>query len=143
MAHYYQIPLNFKDILKRREHVYCSFEDSIRQHLHLLITTTWGECKLDGEYGSFFWDNDFDILSTNARRKEMITHSIQYAVQQYEKRIHKVRVDVEIVQAEVKNDHEGVNLKRRVGITINGTMLKNNQPIKFQSNFFIGPFATE
>ena len=143
MKEYYQIPLNFKELFKKKDHAYCSFENSIRQHSQLLITTTWGECKLDAEYGSFFWDNDFDILSTNAKRKEMITHSIQYAVQQYEKRIHKVRVDVEIMQAEVRNEQEGVHLKRKVSIQINGVMHKNNQPIRYNASFFVGPFAKE
>ena len=142
MKSYYKIPLQFKKLLKKDDLEYCSFENSIRQNLQLLITTVWGECKLDSEYGSFFWESDFDILSSNAKRKEMITHSIQFAIQQYEKRIHKVRVDVEVLQAEVRNEQEGICLKRKINISVSSVMIMSNQALLFSTSFFIGPFAT-
>ncbi len=143
MEGYYRFPISFSNILQKRDLLKCSLEESVARHIQLLITTTWGENKMDAEYGSFFWDNDFDILSTNAKRKEMIIHSIQYAVHKYEKRLHKIKVEVDIRQAEIRNEQEGTRLKRKVDITVIGVLKKNNQPFKYQTSFYIGPFATE
>ena len=143
MEGYYRFPLFFKDIFQKKDLPKCSLEESVARHIQLLIVTSWGENKMDGEYGSFFWDNDFDILSTNARRKEMITHSIVYAIHRYEKRLHKTHVDVEIRQAEIRNEQEGTRLRRKVDIVVSGVLKKNNQRFRYQTGFFIGPFATE
>jgi predicted component of type VI protein secretion system len=143
MESFYKFPLKFEDVLQKRDLVRCSLEESVARNIQLLIITTWGENKMDHEYGSFFWDNDFDILSTNARRREVILHSIQFAIHQYEKRLQKVRVEVDVKQAEIKNEQEGTRLRHKIDIVIHGVLKKNNQPFKFQTGFFIGPFAID
>ncbi|MBP6623724.1 MAG: GPW/gp25 family protein [Chitinophagaceae bacterium] len=143
MEGYYKFPLKFDQIFQKRDLPRCALDESVARHIQLLIITSWGENKMDPEYGSFFWDNDFDILSTNSRRREIIMHSIQYAIAQYEKRLHKVRVEVDIKQTEIKDAQDGTRLRRRIDIVIHGILKKNNQNFKFQTGFFIGPFAIE
>ncbi len=143
MEGYYKFPLRFETIFAKKDLPKCSIEESIARNIQLLITTVWGENKMDQEYGSFFWENDFDILTTNAKRREIVIHSIQFAIQQYEKRLQKVRVEVDIKQAEVRNEQEGTRLRRKIEMLITGTIKKNNQAFRFQTGFFIGPFAME
>jgi phage baseplate assembly protein W len=143
MEGFYKFPLRFDDIFAKKDLPKCSIEESIARNIQLLITTVWGENKMDQEYGSFFWENDFDILTTNAKRREIIIHSIQYAIQRYEKRLQNVRVEVDIKQAEVRDEQSGTRLRRKIDMVITGTIRKNNQMFRFPTGFFIGPFAME
>ncbi|HJT73488.1 MAG TPA: GPW/gp25 family protein, partial [Chitinophaga sp.] len=80
---YYKLPLNFSRILQKQDLPECSLEESVQQHIHLLITTVLGENKDDPQYGCQLWDSDFDIRATNNEVKEQVERSVRNAITRY------------------------------------------------------------
>jgi hypothetical protein len=50
-AKYLRLPFRPDMLIARQEHPICSLNESIAQHLHLLVTTYYGECKFDESFG--------------------------------------------------------------------------------------------
>ena len=140
MQNYLKLPLKFEQFFDRNKLDTCSIKDSIARNLHLLITTFLGENKQDLQYGSQFWDNDYDIHLSNDRRREIVIQSLKTQIASYEKRLINVSVDVNIKQAEFKSN-TGVQLRRKVGIIISGLVARSKEPFRFQTGFFIGPLS--
>ena len=44
---YYNLPIDFKALIEKRDLAKTTLETSIDQQLFLLATTAWGECKFD------------------------------------------------------------------------------------------------
>ncbi|HQW83559.1 MAG TPA: GPW/gp25 family protein [Ferruginibacter sp.] len=138
MADYLKLPLKFEQFFQKKKLDRCSLTDSIARNIHLLITTQLEENKQDDNYGSQFWDHDYDIHMTNSIRRDVIINSLKTQLLKYEKRLTRPVVEVNVVQKEyrlIKN----LQLKRKVEITVKGNLLRNNEPFRFQTNFYIGP----
>jgi len=99
-----------------------------------------GENKLDWEYGSQFWDNDFDIHLSSDSRRENIINSLRKQIAAYEKRLANVALEVNVKQME-KAGSMGRQIRRRIEIIITGAIARSNEPFKFQTGFYIGPLA--
>ena len=74
---YYKLPLDFQGLMKRRDIDKISIEDSIRQNIFLISTTSFGECKFDESFGSEIWEMDFDLLKSNNNLREMMMNSLK------------------------------------------------------------------
>ena len=140
MQDYLKLPLKFEQFFDKNKLDTCSIKDSIARNLHLLITTFLGENKQDPQYGSQFWDNDYDIHLSNDRRREIVIQSLKTQIASYEKRLINVSVDVNIKQAEFKSN-TGVQLRRKVGIIISGLVARSKEPFRFHTRFFIAPLS--
>lgn len=116
----------------------CSLKDSIARNIHLLITTQLEENNQDYTYGSQFWDHDYDIHMTNASRREIVITSLKKQLQQYEKRLLKPVIEVNVIQKEYKLS-DNLQLRRRIEIVVKGSLLRTNEPFLFKTGFFIGP----
>lgn len=140
MKDYFRLPLRFEQFFQKNKLNTCPINHSIASNLHLLITTGQGENKLDWEYGSQFWDQDFDIhLSGDSRRESIIT-CLKKQIASYEKRLINVSLDVNVRQME-KPVGMGKQIRRRIEITVVGAIARSNEPFKFQTGFFIGPLS--
>lgn len=137
---YLRLPLKLDQILEKKKLDSCTMKESIARNIHLLITTTLGENKQDLQYGALFWEYDYDIHMANDTRRDTVISSIKRQVQQYEKRLNNVAVDVNVKQAEYKAMN-GRQLRRRVEITISGLIARSNEAFRFQTGFFIGPLS--
>ncbi|MES2774742.1 MAG: GPW/gp25 family protein [Bacteroidota bacterium] len=140
MQNYLRLPLRFEQFFQKSRLNTCPINHSIASNLHLLITTALGENKLDWEYGSQFWDLDFDIHISADSRRENIISSLKKQIANYEKRIHNVTLEVNVKQTE-KTVGAGKQIKRRIEIIITAAISRSNEPFKFQTGFFIGPLA--
>lgn len=140
MKDYLKLPLRFESIFQRSTLAVCSLKDSISRNLHLLITTSIEENKQNLDYGSSFWDNDYDIHLTNDSRKQIILDNVKKQINLFEKRIINVVVDVSVKQA-VFNGNINPELKRRIEITVKGNLARSNESYIFQTGFFIGPLT--
>jgi predicted component of type VI protein secretion system len=76
----------------------------------------------------------------NDTRREAVITSIKRQVQQYEKRLSNVAVEVNVKQSEYKA-MSGRQLRRRVEITVAGLIARSNEAFRFQTGFFIGPLS--
>lgn len=138
MADYLKLPLKFDQFFQKKKLDRCGLKDSISRNIHLLITTQLEENNQDHNYGSQFWDHDYDIHMTNSIRREMIMNSLKAQMLKYEKRLTKPVVEVTVIQKEYRLLNN-LQLKRKVEITVKGTLLRSNEPFRFQTSFFIGP----
>ncbi len=140
MQTYLRLPLRFEQFFQKNRLNTCPINHSIASNLHLLITTALGENKLDWDYGSQFWDLDFDIHISGDSRRESIINSLKKQIASYEKRINNVTLEVNVKQTE-KAVGNGRQIKRRIEIIITAAIARSNEPFKFQTGFFIGPLA--
>ncbi|WP_298733786.1 GPW/gp25 family protein [uncultured Chitinophaga sp.] len=137
---YYRLPLDLSRILQKKDMPVCNLEESVGQHIHLLITTVLGENKDDPEYGCQLWDNDFDIKATNNEIKEHVENAIRQAIVRYEKRLVQVRVTAFVSQEELSM-LSGKKIKKKIKVSVNGTLAKNNNPFQYSSYFFVSPLS--
>ncbi len=139
---YYSLPLSMERIMNRQEHPKTSLQQSVLQHLHLLVTTALGEFPADLEFGCSIWDHDFDNVTSAHKLKELIRQSLLQAIQRYEKRISNIRVELMILQEELHERSQGSSrVKKRIDISVNGTLQSTNERLNFKDSFFVGPLS--
>jgi predicted component of type VI protein secretion system len=140
MPEYLKLPLRFDQFFQKEKIDTCSLKESIMRHLHLLIVTTIGENKQDADYGSLFWDNDYDIHMSNDSRREVVISTLKRQIQLYEKRLVNFTVEANVKQSEY-TVNTGVQIRRRIEIIVSGFLVRSNEPFRFQTGFFIGPLS--
>jgi predicted component of type VI protein secretion system len=140
MQDYLKLPIRFEQFFDKRKLDTCAIKESILRNLHLLITTGIGENKQDLMYGAGYWDHDYNVHMTNDDRREAVIRSLKKQVSNYEKRLTNVSVEVNVKQTEY-NGGTGKQLRRRIEIIISGFIARNNEPLRFQTGFFIGPLS--
>lgn len=137
---YYKLPLDFSRILKKQDIPVCTLEESVAQHIQLLITTILGENKDDPEYGCLLWDADFDIRASNNEVREQVENSVRNAILRYEKRLTRTRVMAAVNQEEL-TDTPGRKMKKKIRVTVEGVLAKNNNPFQYSCHFFVSPLS--
>jgi predicted component of type VI protein secretion system len=140
MQEYLKLPISFEPFFQKRKLNTCSLQESIARNLHLLITTSLGENKQNLQYGSQFWDHDYDIHMSSDARREVIINTLKKQIDGYEKRLGNVSLEVAVKQAEYAAAM-GKQLRRRIEIIITGVLVHSNEPFRFQTGFFIGPLS--
>ena|ERR1035438_8619935 len=139
---YYSLPLSLERIMNRQEHPKISMQQSVLQHLHLLITTAFGEFPADQDFGSSIWDYDFDNVTSAHKLKELIRQSLLQAIQRYEKRLSNIRVELMILQEELQERSKaGSRIKKRIDISVTGILISTNERLNFRDSFFVGPLS--
>ena len=137
---YYKIPFDFESLTEKKDAEKMSLEASIHQHIFLLATTSFGECKFDETYGTEIWEMDFDIMKSDNALKEFITQSLKKSVG-----IHEKRIKLEDVEVVVSDHNLGTlgkkRMKKRIFISIKGIVVETNRPLMFNNSFFVGPLS--
>ncbi|MWB96733.1 lysozyme [Flavobacterium sp. GA093] len=137
---FYKLPINFNEILQKKELEKTSLEHSIAQQIILLATTTFGECKFDENFGSKIWEIDFDLLMNENTLKEIISKTMKQSLLLHENRIKVNEIKVEL--SEIKFSIQNVKrAKKRVDIRIEATVKSTNRPFDFSGYFFVGPLS--
>lgn len=138
---FYSLPLKPAAFTTNNEHDKCSIKDSIGGFLHLLATTYFGECTFDETFGNALWDVDFDNLTSNDRLRGLITQSIQDSINQYERRLSGVDVEIKLTQeteTPQKNKHIA---RKRIDIYISGKIKQTNETFSYVESFYIAPIS--
>jgi len=139
---YYALPLSLDRIMNMQEHPRTTLQQSVLQHLHLLTTTALGEFPADPNFGSNIWDHDFDNVTSAHKLKELIRQSLLGAIQQYEKRLSNIRVELMIIQEELMERRQGFSrVKKKIDISVTGILQSTNERINFKDSFFVGPLS--
>jgi hypothetical protein len=139
---YYSLPIALHRILYKQELQKCSLQQSIIQHLHLLVTTSFGEVPGNERFGCNIWDNDFDNVTSPHKLKEIIRQSLLQSIQEQEKRITNVKVELVIFQDELADISGARRIKKRIDLAVSAIIQLTNERIQFRDTFFIGPFST-
>ena len=138
---YYSLPLRLDKVLKGDLHDKCSLKESIAQHIHLIITTSFGEMQHDESFGCSIWDCDFDNLTSANKIKENIKISIQHAVNKYEHRLEQIKVEVYIKEQELQTKINGRQVKKRIDVQLTGINKVTSEAFFYQDHFFTGPLS--
>lgn len=136
---FYKLPLRFDTVVQKKQHETCSLMDSIAQNLHLIISTYRGEAAYDSEYGCSIWDEEFKT-QLNIRWKEEVRQSVIDAIEKFEKRLKVSDVRVDLQEHETRND-KTLSVRRKVVLSISGTIKKTNENFKFYKSLFISPLS--
>jgi phage baseplate assembly protein W len=141
MHSYYTLPLRLDKLLEQKQHPVCSLEESISQHLYLILTTHFEESRFNATYGCSIWEQDFEIMS-NIKWKDWIRASVTETVLAHEKRLTHPKVKVEIDEFEFVSTANR-RIKRRVGIGIEGLILQTNEKYSFLETIYISPMSLD
>lgn len=137
---FYSLPLALDQLIQKKDHPKCSLQQSVAQHLHLIITTAFGELPTDENFGCSIWEHDFDNITGTHKIKEWILLSLLASIQQYEKRLNHVRIELTIRQ-QVLDNIKGCRIKKRSDVIITGTLQATNEKFSYQDTFFTGPLS--
>lgn len=138
---FYSLPLVVDRIMHRQEHAKCSLQQSVMQHLHLLLITAFGEFPADEGFGCGIWDHDFDNVTSAHKLKEFIRQSLLQSVQEHEKRLSNARVEILLRQEEVPEGPSGHRVKKKIDVTITGVLQSTNERLNYRDSFFVGPLS--
>ncbi|AHF17654.1 hypothetical protein NIASO_11780 [Niabella soli DSM 19437] len=138
---YYKLPLELGNILGKKEIKKCSLKDSIAHHLHLMLTTSFGELMSDEQFGNKLWEEDFDNVSYRSRQKEKIILSVGRTIAKFEKRLEKVKIEMYVHQEESPSGTADPRMKRKLEFVITAVISATNEPITYRDGFFISPLA--
>jgi hypothetical protein len=138
---FYSLPMAVENIMHKQELQRCSLQQSVFQHLHLLLTTSFGEFPADDVFGCGVWDHDFDIVTSAHKLKEMIRLSLLNSIMDQEKRLGNVRVEIVLKQEEVPGLGTARRIKKKIDITVNGILKLTNERFSYRDSFFVGPLS--
>lgn len=125
----------------RKQLAKCSLQQSVIQHVHLLLTTAFGEFPADENFGCGIWEHDFDTVSSAHKVKEAIRQSLLQSVQEKEKRLSNARVELTIVQEE-QSEFAGIkSIKKRIDVLVSGILQVTNERFQFRDTFLVGPLS--
>lgn len=71
---YYSLPLSLDKVLQKQDLPRCSLQQSVYHHLHLILTTSFGEMGNDANYGCSIWEDDFDNRTSNNKIREKLNN---------------------------------------------------------------------
>jgi predicted component of type VI protein secretion system len=138
---YYTLPLDPDLLMQKKEHPGCSLKQSVGHHLHLIITTAFGEMQSDVDFGNSIWDHDFDNLTARTRQQEWMKESLLQAIRKHEKRLDAIKVDVLVKQEEVNAHTTERRVKKRLDINISARLTATSEDITFRDSFFVSPLS--
>ncbi len=143
---YYALPLRFDLLVQgaaahqpaNARQIYGSLDESIHEHVYLLITTPFRAVRFDAGYGCEVWDGDFSAgnESNDTRWTDQIQNSVLKAIRTYESRLERIEVLAEL-------DREGADdAHKRLVVTVTAEIKKSNhRAFRFQRIILIAPFA--
>jgi len=138
---YFTLPMSLDKVMRKEELPKCTLQQSVMQHLHLLLTTGFGEFPGDENFGCAIWDNEFDNVSSAHKVKEIIRQSLLQSIQQKEKRLSNIKVELTILQEELPEAGGIKSIKKRIDIIVTGVLQSTNERLQFRDSFFVGPLS--
>ncbi len=138
---FYSLPLKLDKLMKGDAHPKCNLKESIAQHLHLIITTSFGEMQQDQEFGCSIWDCDFDNLTASNKIRENIKLSIQQSASKYEQRLENIKVEIYIKEEELITQINGRQVKKRMDVHISAINKLTSEKFNYLDHFFTGPLS--
>ena len=137
---YLKVPLDLSRTLNGQMQR-CSYEESIAQHIMMLIISRYGEVEGKEDYGSVIWDLEFNQVLKNADWEEKVRQSLEATITKYESRLKDIHVRVELTEVEEDVRNKFPNARQRVRVWVNGVMVRNDQQFNFNTHLYISPIS--
>ncbi|WP_299434377.1 GPW/gp25 family protein [uncultured Maribacter sp.] len=138
---YYSLPLNTNRMISGKKTEKILLGESVAQHLHLVMTTSYGECQFDKSYGCALWNIDFNNVTSDSKLKENIADAILKSLKKQEKRLSNIEVVVDVEQEESATDDKKSRIRKLVHITIKGLLTQIDDEFIYYEHFYIGPLS--
>ncbi len=139
-ASYYHLPLDLESVLERQQLPRCSVQESIAQHLYLMLTTYFGESRYDATFGCQVWEQDFEAMTT-MRWKDNVQRSVEESIREYEPRLARARVEVGVTDFELKNVNQ--RIRKRLEVKVTAALYRTDEPFAFQASLFVAPLSVD
>ena len=137
-----KLPFRPDMLMKRQEHPVCSLSESIAQHLHLLVTTYYGECKFDESFGSPVWEADFENISSINTWRNKTGKELEEIIEKYESRIVSPKVNLNLFQEELIDTASASKvMKRKVELKVNARVESTSEQFEFNTLFYLSPIS--
>ena len=137
---YLKLPLDLSRTLNGQMQR-CSYEESIAQHIMMLIVSRYGEVEGKEDYGSVIWDLEFNQVLKNADWEEKVRQSLEATITKYESRLKDIHVRVELTEVEEDVRNKFPNARQRVRVWVNGVRVRNDQQFNFNTHLYISPIS--
>lgn len=141
MAEYLDINIVIKDIMTQKDVRRVDVRKSIHNMIHLITVTAYNEVKHQPLFGTEIWKYDFENIYNTHFLKDELKRSITNSIQNNEKRLNNVNVDLQIEQVEINTKIYNKRIKTQVVMVVTGVIDKTNEPLKHHDTFFIGPLS--
>ena len=138
---FYSLPLLLDQVILKKEHPGCSLVQSVAQQLHMILTTSFGEFQPNESFGCAIWDLDFDNITSAHKLKEFIRQSLLKSIQEHERRLENVRVELVVRQEQLVAAAASPIVKKGMEITITGLLRFTNERFIYTDSFFVGPLS--
>jgi predicted component of type VI protein secretion system len=138
---YYALPLDPELLMQKKEHPGRTLKQSVADHLHLIVTTAFGEMQSEAEFGNSIWDHDFDNLTTRTKQQEWMKQSLTQAIKKHEKRLDSIKVEVMVKQEEISALSTERRVKKRLDIYVTARLTATSEDIVFRDSFFVSPLS--
>lgn len=143
MRPYYKIPLNTRTLVNKQRHALLEAEESIKQHVHLILRTHYKEYRYDNDYGCYVWNKDYETIRSVSKWKKELHLSILEALERNEKRLSSIRVDLEVDEPQVidPKTKKPIKLRKRITIIISGVIANTNERFQHTEYIFFSPLS--
>ena len=139
---YYKYPLALSRIFENNELTKCVLGESISQNIQLMITTAHGEHRYNELFGCKIWEMDFELVMSQRIWEEKLRQSLVAVIQEYEKRIENVTIDVQISEVEkFQPINRYIAIKRKVDIIVKATIVQTGEKYHFHTDLYLSPVA--
>ncbi|CVK17090.1 MAG: GPW/gp25 family protein [Apibacter sp.] len=138
---YYNTPINFKQLIEKKDVEKTNLDQSIAKYINILVTSSFGECKFNDMLGCNIWEMDFDLLSDTNSLRDKFKNDIKETIMMNESRLNLLEVEVSIGVSQIPSYRNSIRFKKKVMMKINGLIKKTNRPFNFYGYFFIGPLS--
>ncbi len=146
MPDYYGFPVSFKSLITGKKLRKLSLEDSVDQHISLILVTRFEEFKYDPTFGCTVWDYDFEALPKINSWKNEMEHSIAKLLDALEPRLANVVIKVNISLEEVtaKRFKNVRRVKRRINIAVKGRLVPTDEVFeRLDYSLFFSPISLD
>lgn len=141
MAEYLDIPFASNAIMHQKDARRIDLTGSIHNMIHLITITSYNEVRHDPLFGTEISEYDFENIYNTNILSDKLRKSILQSINNSEKRLINVHVELKIDQVELSIRLRGKGVKTQIQMSIKGVIDKTNEPFQHDEVFFIGPFS--
>jgi phage baseplate assembly protein W len=109
MDPYLKIPFTFRFKRSTEAVERVPVEESIRQHINLLISSKQGECLYNPDYGYEIWSNEFEPILNMMQWQPKFMDKIKNLLEKYESRITEIHIkepEIVAINKKLKRDKD-------------------------------------
>lgn len=143
---FYKLPIRFDSLFNEEgsQMRMCSEQESIDQHIELLLTTCPGEHKFNKNYGCRIWDMDFELVVSRQKWEEDFKRYIEEAIIKFEPRLQHITITLQIMEV-AREDRmlKTTAIKKKVIVLVDGETISTNSRCQFKYTLYLGPLTTE